>query len=128
MIEDRDTGAGKDGGGHTDKYEAHVIGSFEQLDKLLRTFNVDVGCTRPHFRRIDDLTADLLIYADLGLVERLKGQGYTVELGDNVSQRAEKLKGEIGTGDRFDGGRVVPHGFGVNRSQGGAHGKDPQRQ
>lgn len=113
---------GKGGGEQiADIYEARIIGKIEQLDALLRTFDLDVGCSHPHFDRVDDRTVSLLAYATLAQVERIRAQDYTVELGENVSQRAEALKGEIGTGDRFEGGRVVPRGFGVkSRARGPA--------
>jgi hypothetical protein len=112
VVRPEETGDGGDRQ-RADIYEARIIGSFEQLDTLLRSTELDVGCSHPHFHRIDSETASLLVFSTLPQVEQLRDKGHVVELGENVSRRTEGLKNEIGAGDRFDGGRVVPRGFGV---------------
>jgi hypothetical protein len=124
--------AGKSGDDRRDDiYEARIVGSLEQLDKLLRSTELDVGCSHPHFQPIDDQTVALLAYADLRRVEQIRARGLTVELGANVSERAEALGDDIGQGDRFEGGRIAPRGFGVRDSQEGtndAADEDPKRR
>ncbi len=116
LPEDADKGVGER---RSDIYEAHIVGTIEQLDALLRSVDLDVGCSHPHFQQNDDRTVSLLVYSDLAQVEQLRTRGNRVELGENVSLRAEALKGEFSTGDRFDGGRVAPRGFGVKIPAGG---------
>ena len=96
-----------------DIYETRIVGTPQKLDSVLRSFDLDVGCSHPHFEQIDDQTFALLAFARRPQIEELRSAGYVVEVGENVSRRAESLKNEIGTGDRFDGGRVVPRGFGI---------------
>lgn len=114
-----------------DIYEARIVGSVEQLDRLLRTTQLDVGCSHPHFQPVDDHMAALLIYADLAQVEQIRAAGYRVELGENASARAEALGDEIGTGDRFEGGRIAPRGFGMPPAPEGTNNaadEDPKRR
>lgn len=111
MVERSDE-PGKGEGAPADIYETRIIGRFEELDRLLRTMAVDVGCTHPRFERLGEEKVALLAYSTMAQVEQLRGEGYAVELGENVSRRAGRLKGEIGSGDRFEGGKIAPKGLG----------------
>ena len=97
----------------SDFYEARLIGSLKELDALLRTSHLEVGCSHPHYESVESGTVALLVFATRAQLDELRGRGIKVEIGENVSQRAERLKQEIATGDRFEGGRVPPQGFGV---------------
>jgi hypothetical protein len=119
--------AAKGGESHADIYEARITGTIEELDRLLRTVALDVGCTHPHFEPAEAGRVKLLVFADLAQVEELKAGGHDVALGENVSERARGRAGEIGKGDRFEGGRVVPRGFGLKDGERGDGRQDPQR-
>lgn len=108
----------KDAAPSGDIYGTHIGGSLAALDKLLRTTDLDVGCSHPHFSNREDGTVSLFAFATFHQAEQLRAQGYAVEQGENVSRRADSLKGEIGAGDRFEGGRISPHGFGLKRTGG----------
>ena len=110
-----------------DIYETRIVGTPQKLDSVLRSFALDVGCSHPHFEQIDDQTFALLVFARRPQIEELQSAGYVVEVGENVSRRAENLKNEIGAGDRFDGGRIVPRGFGIKGDRPGVT-DDTKRQ
>jgi hypothetical protein len=112
MMVERDDEAAKGDGQSRDIFEARIIGRIDELDRLLRSVPLDVGCTHPHFDRLADGNMVLFAYATVAQVEQLRGRGHRVELGENVSQRAERRKGEIGVGDRFAGGKIAPKGLG----------------
>lgn len=111
MVERPDE-PGKGDGPASDIHEVRIIGRIEELDRLLRSVPLDVGCTHPHFEQLADGNASLFAYATMAQVEQLRGSGHQLEIGENVSQRAERRKGEIGTGDRFEGGKIAPRGLG----------------
>ena len=55
-------------------------------------------------------------------IKQLRESGYSMEVGENVSEVGLKRQTEVAKGDRFDGGLVAPTGLGVKRGreQGGS--------
>lgn len=97
----------------SDFYAVRVFGSFNVLDALLRTTLLDIGCSRPQFEQAGPDKLALSVLASIEQAESLKSQGLEVEIGENISEFASKLKHEVGKGDRFKGGKIAPVGFGV---------------
>jgi hypothetical protein len=94
-----------------DKFAVRITLTREAYDELLRRFELDLGC-RPHVQVNADGTGTLLAYADEARIGELRAAGYTLERGENVSALGRERQREIGVGDRFQGGRVVPRGLG----------------
>ena len=100
-----------------DLFEARVTGSRETIDKLMKEPGLDLGC-RPHPEVHPDGTGTLLFYASEDRIARLEADGYKLERGENVSELGRQRLKEVGEGDRFEGGRVTPHGLGNKTDQG----------
>ena len=95
-----------------DLYAARVSGSSETLAKLMKSFDLDVGCRHPHVEPNPDGTTALVVYATEERIREIQAAGYNVELGENVSALGRERQTEVGKGDRFEGGRVAPRGLG----------------
>ena len=110
------------GQGGEDLFTARITVSRESFDALLKKFDLDVGC-RPHVHTNDDGTGTLTAFATRERIRELEAAGYRVEVGENVSELGRRRQEEVGKGDRFEGGRVVPQGLGEkidDRGQGGS--------
>ena len=105
-----------------DLYEARITGSRETIAKVLREFQLDVGCRHPHVENNPDRTTTLLAYVTEARLRELEAAGYTVEKGENVSALGRQRQSEVGKGDRFEGGRRAPSGLGDKRGPGGKGG------
>ncbi len=105
-------------GGETlpDLYEVRITVRREQFEELMRKYQLDLGC-RPHVERNADGTGTVLAFASAESIRDLQSAGYQVEQGENVSATGRERQKEIGTGDRYQGGRVIPRGLG--RKSGG---------
>jgi hypothetical protein len=104
-----------------DRFVVRVTVSAAQADELLRREGLDFG-DHPHIDPRPDGTGSLILFMTRGEARALEREGLRVELGDNMSARARERLAEIGRGDRFEGGRVVPRGIGRKiggRGQGG---------
>ena len=102
-----------------DLFEARIKGTPESFAELLKRFDLDVGC-RPHVHPNDDGTGTLTAFATQERIGEIQAAGYLVETGENVSELGRRRQeSEIGKGDRFEGGRVVPRGLG--KKEGGEH-------
>ncbi|HMG46204.1 MAG TPA: hypothetical protein VK614_01915 [Allosphingosinicella sp.] len=102
----------EDYGGEPDLFEVRITGSDEELAKMLREFDLDVGCRHAHVDRNPDGSATILVFASEARIADLIGAGYRAERGANASARGRELWREIGRGDRFEGGRIPPRGLG----------------
>jgi hypothetical protein len=49
-------------------------------------------------------------------IKELRKSGFSLEVGENVSELGLQRQTEVAKGDRFDGGRVAPKGLGVVRA------------
>jgi hypothetical protein len=94
-----------------DRFAVRITVTREAYAELTRRFELDLGC-RPHVQVNPDGTGTLLAYADEARIGELKAAGYAVEQGENVSALGRERQQEIGVGDRFQGGRIVPRGLG----------------
>lgn len=100
-----------------DLYAVRITGSRETLAKLMREFELDVGC-RPHVDANPDGSGTMLFYATDERIRGLRAAGYVVEPGENVSELGRQRQAEVGEGDRFKGGVVAPHGIGEKGGRG----------
>lgn len=95
-----------------DLMAVHITVTRETMPTLLGSFDLDVG-DRPIVEPNPDGSGTLLAFADDDMIRRLEAAGYNVEVGENVSEAGRQRQAEVGTGDRFEGGRVVPRGLGA---------------
>jgi hypothetical protein len=101
-----------------DVYAARITGDRETLAKVLRTFQLVVGCRHAHLEPNQDGTATMIVYATEARIRELRDAGYAVESGENVSALGRERQREVGTGDRFEGGRVPPRSRAVDHGHG----------
>lgn len=97
-----------------DLHAVRITATRESLFELLATIPLDVG-DHPLVEPNPDGTGTLLAFASEDQVRRLEEAGYRVEVGENLSEVGRQRREEVGTGDRFEGGRVAPRGLGVKR-------------
>ena len=98
-----------------DRYEVRITGSREALAKVLREFDLDIGCRHPRVETNPNDTVTLLAYATDDRIRELQAAGYSLERGENVSALGRARQSEVGAGDRFEGGRRAPSGLGEKR-------------
>jgi hypothetical protein len=96
----------------------------EQALELVGRGGLDYG-DRPNFDRGPDGTGTLDLFLSRDQIEGLRGDGIEVEVVNNQSARARERMAEVGEGDRFDGGRVLPTGIGRKIGGRGPRGKPP---
>jgi hypothetical protein len=94
-----------------DRFVARVTVSAAQADELLRREGLDFG-DHPSIVVHPDGTGRLTVFVTRRQAQALEREGLRVELGANMSARARERLAEIGQGDRFEGGRIVPRGIG----------------
>lgn len=98
-----------------DLFSIRVSVTRETFERLLKQFDLDVGC-RPHVHANADGTGSLTAFATTERIRELEAAGYKVEIGENASEIGRQRQAEVGKGDRFEGGRVVPRGLGHKTS------------
>lgn len=94
-----------------DQFAARLKGNQEQVDELLRRGEVDVG-DHPHISDNGDGTGWLDVFLTTGQIDSLRAEGYEIQVSANLSELGRVRLADIGTGDRYDGGRTVPQGLG----------------
>ena len=102
-----------------DQFAVRVKVTREQAAALLRRGEFDFG-DHPRITENPDGTGNLDLVASNSQIEALRGEGYEVDVGHNLTARARARLKEVGHGDRFEGGRVPPKGLG--RKIGGKRG------
>jgi hypothetical protein len=96
----------------SDLFEVYITVSRESFAALMQKFpRLDLGC-RPHVDPNPDGTGNLQAFASEQSIREIEAAGYRVQKGQNVSALGRELQKEVGVGDRFQGGRVIPHGLG----------------
>ena len=53
-------------------------------------------------------TVRLTFYLTKPEIEALRKEGLTPDVGENMSERGRQRQGEVGKGDRFEGGKIAP--------------------
>src|SRR5215210_7252208 len=94
-----------------DLFTVRITVTRESFEELLKKFDIDVGC-RPHVHANADGTRSLTAFVTKERIRELESTGYSVEVGENASELGRQRQQEVGKGDRFEGGRVVPRGLG----------------
>lgn len=84
--------------------------SAELLKEILRGQEVDLNCGGP--KRNDRGEWVLELYGPRQLADRLNKAGVEVEVDGEFVKRMASRRKEVGSGDRFKGGRTVPRGLG----------------
>jgi hypothetical protein len=112
----RAAGGPQQGESLPDLFEVRITVRREEFEELMQNFPLDLGC-RPHVELNVDGTGTVQAFASAERIRDLETAGYKVEQGENVSAVGRERQKEIGTGDRYQGGRVIPRGLG--RKSGG---------
>lgn len=105
-----------------DKYRVVIeIARREEAQPLVRQRGLDLVQSEA---LEDDKGFRLTFFLNDDEIEELRKSGYSLDVGENVSELGLKRQTEIGKGDRFDGGSVAPRGRGVVRKGGHRHGDE----
>jgi hypothetical protein len=96
-----------------DLYEVRITGTPDAVRHVLAKFELDIGCRRPHVDVHDDRTVTLHAFASEAKVAEIASANVAVERGANITALGRERQAEVGTGDRFEGGRVAPQGLGT---------------
>jgi hypothetical protein len=94
-----------------DKFAVKISVTPETITELLRTFHLDVG-DRPHVEPTAETRGLLYAFAPQDQIREIEAAGYTIEVGENVSETGRQRMAEVSQDDRFEGGRVPPRGLG----------------
>ena len=99
-----------------DRFAVRISVNRDQARRLTARTDLDFG-DRPHLRPQSGDRAILEAFATTAQIDGLRGEGYQVEVGQNVSAAGRERQAELSQGDRFEGGRIAPRGIG--RKEGG---------
>ncbi len=80
------------------------------LFKLVKELRLDIGGAGP--RPLPDGTFSLEAYATEDVLDHLKDAGGTFEVIEDATKVGRERQKEVGRGDRFEGGQIVPRGLG----------------
>ncbi len=94
-----------------DQFVVRVAVTPVQAAELLGRGEFDFG-DHPSIKTDDDGTGRLALFVTRAQIDALRTEGYELEVGANMSARARERVSEVGEGDRFEGGRIVPRGLG----------------
>ena len=94
-----------------DVFAVRVRVTQDQARAILERGTYDFG-DRPNVTPNPDGTGGLDLFVTRAQATELEAEGVTVTFGRNQSARARERIAELGEGDRYDGGRVVPRGIG----------------
>ena len=95
-----------------DRFAVKISVRPDTFTELIRKVALDVG-DRPHIEPAPDGSGTLYAFAPEEQVRELEAAGYTVEVGENVSETGRERMAEVSEGDRFEGGRILPRGLGA---------------
>jgi hypothetical protein len=104
-----------------DKFAVQVKIQRGQAEELLRR-EFDFG-DHPSVTQNPDGSSGLVLFLSRVQIQTLEGEGYEVDVGQNMSARGRERLAEIGHGDRFEGGKVPPRGVG-RKIRGGTSDRD----
>jgi hypothetical protein len=94
-----------------DRFAVRITVDRESALRLTARTDLDFG-DRPHIRPQSENRAILEAFATMTQIADLRAAGFAVAVGDNESAAGRARQAEIGQGDRFEGGRVLPRGLG----------------
>jgi hypothetical protein len=100
-----------EGGVLADKFAVKIAVTPETVTELLRRFDLDVG-DRPHVEPTTETRGTLYAFAPEEQIREIEAAGYTIEVGENLSETGRQRMAEVSEGDRFEGGRIPPRGLG----------------
>lgn len=83
----------------------------EQARALVESGEYDTG-DHPRFGPDRDGTGSLDLFVSRAQADAIRKRGLAVEVVSNQSSRARARIAELGEGDRYEGGKVTPHGLG----------------
>jgi hypothetical protein len=95
-----------------DRFAVKIPVRPDTFTELIRKFALDVG-DRPHIEPAPDGSGTLYAFAPEEQIRELEAAGYTVEVGENVSETGRQRMAEVSDGDRYEGGRIAPRGLGA---------------
>lgn len=82
----------------------------QQLREIIRQEDLDLNCGGARQTRTGEWEVEA--YTSAEVAERLRKSGYRIEIDKQFGMRAAARRSEVGTGDRFQDGRVRPRGIG----------------
>ncbi len=113
-----------------DVFAVRVRVTQDQARTILERGTYDFG-DHPTITPNPDGTGGLDLFVTRAQASELEDEGVAVTFGRNQSARARERIAELGEGDRYDGGRVVPRGIGRKiggrGGPGGGGGRGPSR-
>lgn len=115
----------RDAGVPADKLAVKISVTPETVTELLRKFDLDVG-DRPHVEPTAERRGALFAFASQEQIREIEVAGYTIEVGENVSETGRQRMAEVSEGDRFEGGRVPPRGLGRKPGRYDKQGQAPE--
>ena len=83
-----------------------------RLAEVLAAPGLDFGC-RPHPSRSPNGDYAIVAYAAEADVDKLRTRGFRIEVLGDALEEARRAQATVGKGDRFEGGRITPHGLGT---------------
>lgn len=82
----------------------------ESLSKLLKKQPLDIGGGGPSLQ--NDGTVRVEAYVPEELLDKLKKSGWDFEIIEDATKVGKERQKEVGRGDRFEGGKILPRGLG----------------
>lgn len=113
-MNDRSEDAGassRDEGVPADSFAVKISVTPATVTELLRRFELDVG-DRPHVEPTAEGRGLLYAFASQEQIREVEAAGYSIDIGENVSETGRQRMAEVSEGDRFEGGRIPPRGLG----------------
>src|SRR3954464_5993232 len=86
----------------------------EEMKKLISSGSIDMNCGGPSQQA--DGTFVVEAYVPDNSVGDVRTLGFPFEVVENLSRSMlEHRQQEVGSGDRYEGGRIAPQGLGIKR-------------
>jgi len=82
----------------------------EQLRVLIQEHKLDLNCGGPAISDAGEWSVEAYVLADT--LPNLLAEGLTIDEDDRFPARLAERRGDIGAGDRFQGGKIPPKGLG----------------
>jgi hypothetical protein len=82
----------------------------ETMVELMKEFRLHIGGRRP--KQMPDDTWSMEAYVPEKMLDQLKEKGADFEIIEDATKVGKESLKEVGRGDRFEGGKITPHGLG----------------